>query len=85
MTSGGHIAQGAREPELRVRLPTTPRSAHPQTPPSYYYPLPRRPNMLEQGGAAKALTAIRATTSDLALAYAWTHVCFKAWDDALER
>ena len=82
MTSGGHIAQGAREPELRVRLPTF---RPPANPPSYYYPLPRRPNMLEQGGAAKALTAIRATTSDLALAYAWTHVCFKAWDDALER
>ena len=35
----------------------------------------------ESGGAA----AIRAAAGDLALAYAWTVVCFRAWDDALER
>ena len=29
--------------------------------------------------------SIRAAAGDLALAYAWTVVCFRAWDDALER
>ena len=36
---------------------------------------------IESGGAA----AIRTAAGDLALAYAWTVVCFRAWDDALER
>ena len=36
--------------------------------------------------AAMAPTeSIRAAAGDLALAYAWTVVCFRAWDDALER
>ena len=39
----------------------------------------------ESGGATQALAVIRAAAGDLALAYAWTVVCFKAWDDALER
>jgi hypothetical protein len=36
---------------------------------------------IESGNAA----AIRTAAGDLALAYAWTVVCFRAWDDALER
>ena len=43
------------------------------------------PTPRESGGATQALAVIRAAAGDLGLAYAWTVVCFKAWDDALER
>ena len=37
------------------------------------------------GGATQALAIVHAAAGDLALAYSWTIVCFKAWDNALER
>ena len=52
--------------------------------PSFLRPPARRAALMapiESGGAA----AIRTAAGDLALAYAWTVVCFRAWDDALER
>ena len=39
----------------------------------------------ENGGPTQIVAVIRAAAGDLGLAYAWTVVCFKAWDDALER
>ena len=39
----------------------------------------------ESSGTTQIVAVIRAAAGDLGLAYAWTVVCFKAWDDALER